>query len=74
MLPIKVKGVHLLAIKTNWNIEMTDNGKLTKVHMVNESQGRTFIINDKTCEIQSCVRACNLRTAFIRWWTSCMFQ
>ena len=74
MLPIKVKGAHLLAIKTNSDVEMTDNGKSTKAHMVNESQVRTFIINDKTCEIQSCVRAYNLRTAFIRWWTSCMFQ
>ena len=50
---------------------MTDNCKSTKERMVNESQVRTFIINDKTCEIQSCVRltACNLRTAFM----SCMF-
>ena len=49
MLPIKVKGAHLQAIKTNSDVEMTDNGKLTKV------QVRTFIINDKTCVIQSCV-------------------
>ena len=40
---------------------MTD--KSNKVHMVNESQVRTFIRNDITYEIQSCVRACNLRTA-----------
>ena len=59
MLPIKVKRAHLLAIKTNSDVEMTDNSKSTKVHMVNESQVRTFIINDKTFEIQSCVRACN---------------
>ena len=72
MLPITAKGAHLLAMKTNSDVEMTDNGKPTKAHMVNDSQARTFIINDKTCETQSCVRACNLRTAFIRWWTSCM--
>ena len=35
MLPINVKGAHLLAIKTNSDVDMTDNGKLTKVHMVN---------------------------------------
>ena len=40
--------------------------------MVNESQLRTFIISDKTREIQSFVRACSLRTAFIRWWMSCI--
>ena len=35
--------------------------------MVNESQVRTFIISDKTCELQSCVRTCHFkRTAFIR--------
>ena len=44
---------------------MPDNGKSTKVHMVNELQVRALIINDKTCEIQSCVRAYNLRTAFM---------
>ena len=27
MLPIKVKGAHLLAIKTNLDVKMTDNGK-----------------------------------------------
>ena len=48
-----IKGAHLLAIKTNWDVEMTDYGKSTKVRMVNESQVRTFIISDKTCEIQS---------------------
>ena len=47
MLPIKVKGAHLLTVKTNSDVEMTDNGKSTKVHMVNESQVRIFIINDK---------------------------
>ena len=41
---------------------MTDNCKSTKVRMGNEWQVRTFIINDKKCEVQSCVRACNLRT------------
>ena len=50
-----INGAHLLAIKANSDVEMTDNGKSTKVYMVNESQGRTFIINDKTYEIQSCV-------------------
>ena len=55
-----------MAIKTESDVEMTDNGKLTKVHMVNKSQVRIFIINDKTCEIQPCVRACTLRTALIR--------
>ena len=44
MLPAKVKGAHLLAIKTNSDVEMTDNCKSTKVHMVNESQIRTFIL------------------------------
>ena len=44
---------------------MTDNDKSTIVHMMKESQDRTFVINDKTCEIKSCVRACNLRTAFM---------
>ena len=76
MLPIKVKGADLLAIKSNSDVEMTDYGKSTKVHtfMVNDSKVHTFIINDKTCEIQSCIRACSLRIAFTRLWTSCMFQ
>ena len=39
---------------------MTDNGKSAKVHMVNGAQVRTFIIHDKMCEIQSCVKACNI--------------
>ena len=43
MLPVKVKGVHLLAIKTNSDVEMTYN-KLTKVHMVNESQVCTLLL------------------------------
>ena len=43
------------------------------VHMVSEWQVHTFIINDKTCEIKSCVRVCILRTAFMRLWMSCMF-
>ena len=49
MLPIKVKGAHLPAIKTNSDVEMTDNGngKSTKVHMVNESQVHTFNINKR---------------------------
>ena len=76
MLPIIVKGANLLAIKTNSDVEMTNNGKLTIVRMVNESQlSRTFIINDKTCEIQSCVRACSLsKYCFHNMWTSCMFH
>ena len=45
MLPIKAKGADLLGIKTNSDVEMIDSGKSTKVHMVNESQVRTFIIN-----------------------------
>ena len=32
-LPIKVKSAHLLAIKTNLDVEMTDNSKSTKVHV-----------------------------------------
>ena len=46
------------------NREM-DDCKSPKVRMLNEWQVRTFIFNDNTCEIQFCVRACNLRTAFI---------
>ena len=44
MLPIKVKGAHSLAIKTNSDVEMIDNGKSTKIHMVNELHVRTFFI------------------------------
>ena len=60
MLPTKVKRALLLAVKTNSDVEIRDNGKLTKVHIV--------------CEIQSCVTKCNLRTVFIKSWTPCMFQ
>ena len=59
---LAMKVGRLLATKTNSDVEMTDNCKSTKVRMVNEWQVRTFIINDKKCEVQSCVRACNLRT------------
>ena len=71
MLPIEVKGVNLLAIKTDSDVKMTDNGKC---RMVNESQVRTFNCMTRRVRLISCARACNLRSDNIRWWTSCMFQ
>ena len=43
--------------ENNSGVEMTGNCGSTEVCMVNECKIRIVIINDKMCEIRSCLRA-----------------